>query len=34
MILASLASLAISAARSHEDDERRAEHLHTAVGHP
>jgi hypothetical protein len=31
VILASLASLAISVARSHEDEERRSEHLHAAL---
>ena len=31
MILASLTSLAVSAARSHEDEERRTEHLHAAL---
>lgn len=31
-ILASLAGLAVSTARSHEDEERRAENLHAALG--
>jgi hypothetical protein len=31
VILASLASLAVAAARSHEDDERRAENFHAAL---
>jgi GAF domain-containing protein len=31
LILASLAGLAISAARTHEDDDRRTEHLHAAL---
>ena len=31
VILASLTSLAVSAARSHEDEERRTEHLHAAL---